>query len=308
MNMATNKPLIITASEMLIDIDILSCALAYRKLLSLRGITTKVVLPGSLTSSVTDIVRGWNFTYETALEGSPEDFSYVLVDISEPDQFAKFVVLDNIIELYDHRHGFENFWKERLGDKAKIELIGACATLIWEEYKKAGLENKIDTLNANLLYTAILSNTLNLQAQITSPRDKNALDELSGHIDLPDNWRQIYFDEVSKEILSYPVVSMENDTKKVDINNTKYIIIQLELWNSHKFIEDNYGTIIKVLNKHKNNFTFLTSPSISEGFNYIVATNDTVKNKLQSCIGVDWDVDIGKTKKLWLRKEIIRLL
>ena len=300
--------IIITAGEKYNDIDALACAIAYRKLLELRNIPAKVIFPGPLNESVTNTVKKWDFTLDTTLEGDPNNLNYILVDVSEPGHFAKFVVLDNVIEVFDHRHGFEEYWKEKLGDKAHIQLIGACATLIWEEFKKAGLEDRINAVSANLLYTAILSNTLNLQAQITSPRDKQAVDELIEHTDLPKNWRRIYFDEVSKGIMADPVGSMTNDTKILDINGAQYTIIQLELWDSRKFIENNYDTIVKVINDSKVANAFLTSPSISQGFNYLVAINDSLKDKLKSCIEVDWDGNIGRTKKLWLRKEIMRLL
>jgi len=306
--MSINKPVIITAGEKYNDIDALACAVAYQKLLELKKIPARVIFSGSLNESITDTIKGWDFSLETVLEGNPENFKYILVDISEPSHFAKFVILDNVIEVYDHRHGFEDYWKEKLGDKARIELVGACATLIWEEFKKASLEEKIDAVSANLLYTAILSNTLNLQAQVTSPRDRDAVDELLGRIDLPKDWRQVYFNEVSQGIMSDPIGAMTNDTKILDINGAQYTITQLELWDSRKFIENNYDTIIKVLNESKVANIFLTSPSISQGFNYLVATNDSLKDKLQSCVDVDWNGNIGKTKKLWLRKEIMRLL
>lgn len=300
--------IIITAGEKYNDIDALACAIAYQKLFELKNISAKVIFSGPLNESVTNTVKRWDFTLNKTLEGNPNDFNYILVDVSEPSCFAKFVVLDNVIEVFDHRRGFEEYWKEKLDEKAHIELIGACATLIWEEFKQADLEDQIDTVSANLLYTAILSNTLNLQAQITSSRDKQAVDELIQYTNLPKDWRRIYFDEVSQGIMVDPVGSMTNDTKILDINGAQYTIIQLELWDSRKFIESNYDTIIKVINDSKITNTFLTSPSISQGFNYLVATRESLKDKLKSSIEVEWNGNIGKTKKLWLRKEIMRLL
>lgn len=300
--------IIITAGEKYNDIDALACAIAYKNLCDLQHRPAKVVLTGPLNESVTKTIKTWDFAAETTFEGNPNDYDYILVDVSEPGHFAKFVVEKNVIEVYDHRHGFENYWKEKLGDKAKIDLIGACATLIWEEFVKAGLTDKINPVSANLLYTAILSNTLNLQAQIASPRDVKALEELSHHITLPPNWRQQYFDEVSQGIMEDPLDSMTNDTKVLDINGTQYIITQLELWDSRKFIETNLDLIVRVLKERNIPNTFLTCPSISEGFNYLVAVNDDLKEKLSGVLDAKFDGNVGKTKKLWLRKEIMRLL
>ena len=302
------QSIIVTAGEKYNDIDALACAVAYKKLLELKELPAEVIFPGPLNESVTKTIRGWNFTLGKTIEGEPNDYNYVLVDVSEPGHFANFVLLDNVVEVYDHRRGFEDYWKGRLGDKARIELVGACATLIWEEFKKADLQNKIDVVSANLLYTAILSNTLNLQAQITSSRDSSAIDELLRHTNLPKDWQQIYFDEVSQGIMFDPIESMTNDTKVLDIHGEQYIITQLELWDSQKFIKQNFDTIIKVLNERKVANTFLTSPSISQGFNYLVAVNGSLKDKLKSAIEADWNGNVGKTKKPWLRKEIMPLL
>lgn len=242
------------------------------------------------------------------LTGDPKSYNYVLVDVSEPGHFASFVQEDKVIEIYDHRHGFEDYWQKKLGDKAKIELIGACATLIWEEFVKENLADKISPVSANLLATAILSNTLNLQAQITSPRDKQALAELANHITLPSDWREQYFDQVSRGIMDDPLGSMTNDTKTLDINGKRYIITQLELWNAEDFVTKNYDLITKFLTSQNNPNTFLTSPDISQGFNYLVAINDNMKAILTTVLDAKFDGNIGKTKKLWLRKEIMRLL
>jgi hypothetical protein len=306
--MSTTKPLIITAGEKYNDIDILACAVSYKKLLELKGISSQIVFPGPLNESVTKTIREWKFTFETALAGGSKGYDYIIVDVSEPQHFAKFVVPDNVIEVYDHHHGFEDYWKEKLGDKARIESVGACATLIWEEFKKAGLENNIDAVSANLLYTAILSNTLNMQAQVTSSRDSRAIEELVRYTSLPKDWRQIYFDEVSLGIMSDPLEFMASATKILDSRDEKYVITQLELWDSQKFINDNHDLILEFLSDRKVANTFLTSPSISQGFNYLVATNPSLKDKLKSTLGASWDGDVGKTKKLWLRKEIMPLL
>ncbi len=300
--------IVITAGQKYNDIDALACAVAYKNLCDLQNRPAKIVLPGPLNESVTEEIKAWDFTIEKELTGNPKSYNYVLVDVSEPGHFASFVQEDKVIEIYDHRHGFGDYWQKKLGDKARIQLIGACATLIWEEFVKANLADKISPVSANLLATAILSNTLNLQAQITSPRDKQALAKLANRITLPSNWREQYFDQVSRGIMDDPLGSMTNDTKTLGINGKQYIITQLELWNAEDFVNKNYDLIVKVLAERDIPYTFLTCPSISEGFNYLVAINDDMKAILTTVLDAEFDVNIGKTKKLWLRKEIMRLL
>lgn len=43
--------------------------------------------------------------------------------MSDPEKISNFAPLDQIVEIYDHHSGFESYWEERLGKKAKIELI-----------------------------------------------------------------------------------------------------------------------------------------------------------------------------------------
>lgn len=98
--------------------------------------------------------------------------------MSEPHIIEKIAPLDKVTEIFDHHFGFETYWKDKLGEKAKIEPIGAAATLIWEEYKKRGFENSISHESATLLAYAIISNTVHFLFDMTSERDKIALKEL----------------------------------------------------------------------------------------------------------------------------------
>lgn len=300
--------LVVTAGEDYNDIDAFACALAYKLLCDLKGLQCEVVLPGPLNESVSKSIRDWSFSYRTKLEGNPKDYKYIVVDISDPKHFAKFVVSENIQEVYDHRFGFETFWKEKLGENAKIEMVGACATLIWEEFKRDGLAFKINPTTANLLYTAILSNTLNLKASVTTDRDVAALNELKTYTQLPQEWDSIYFEEITEAVLKEPLKAMANDTKIVEINGIDYTIIQVELWNSKEFISSNLNLIRNLLAEQSNKHVFLTSPSISEGVNYLVTQDQDTKNSLQKTIDAKFDGDLGKTSKLWLRKEIMKAL
>jgi len=86
-----------------------------------------------------------------------------------------------------------------LTHSAFIEPVGACATLIWERFKKAGLQHSISNLSANLLYTAIFANTLSFKSHVATDRDKIASKELLKHIDLPGDWKPTYYAEVAEK-------------------------------------------------------------------------------------------------------------
>lgn len=290
--------IVVTSGYQFTDIDALACAISYAELLRTGGNKAEAVLPGVLNNSIISEIRKWDLEFKkipTSVKSK-----YVLVDISEKDYFAKFVNLENIIEIFDHRNGFESYWNKVLENNSHIENVGSCATLIWEEFKKRNYKT-VSTTSANLLYTAIASNTLNFKATVTTSRDKNAFREIEKFIDLPTNWVAEYFKTQDKEKLINPCTAIINDTKEGE-----FIIGQLEMWDSKKIIKEGLLEIKNALTSYNNPKWFLTSPSISEGINYIYTENDSIKKMLTKVIEAEFNGDIGKTKKLWLRKEIMK--
>lgn len=295
------KKIIVSSGQPFTDIDALACALAYTQLLILKGKKSECILPGPLNKSVTEKIKKWDLKFSKISQDT--DSNYVLVDISETKYFANFVKEGDVIELYDHRKGFEDYWKNKLGKNSHIEMVGSCATLIWEEFVKSGHAKEVTKINADLLYTAIASNTLNFQAFVTTDRDKKAFNELKEFINLPNNWVKKYFTDQDKEV--------DVDIKGAIINDTKNmlpIIGQLELWDSKKIIFKHLIEIEEALKSFGSEEWFFTSPSISEGKNYIFTKSQKIKNQLSKIIGVKFDGDIGITKRLWLRKEIFQKL
>ncbi|OGM13179.1 hypothetical protein A3D84_05400 [Candidatus Woesebacteria bacterium RIFCSPHIGHO2_02_FULL_42_20] len=295
--------IIVTSGTKYTDVDVLACATAYSDLLNLLNKPATAVLYGPLNASITKTVKSWKLNYKSRHSPKPKD-CFVLVDTSNPDVFLNKVNLDNVIEIYDHHFGWEKYWSAKLGRNSHIEHVGACATLIWEEFRKKKLTNKVSKTSARLLLTAIVSNTLNFKSSVTINRDKNAYKELSKYARLGNNWAQKYFREVEENVYQNPDASLKNDSKGL----SDIAIGQIELWDSSKFFSKYLPIAKKVLTGFGNPKWFLTSPSISEGVNYIYSENDEVKFLLSKHIGAKFEGDIGKTRKLWLRKEILKVL
>jgi inorganic pyrophosphatase/exopolyphosphatase len=295
--------IVVTTGKRFTDIDALACVIAYREMLPTPPLA---VIPGPLNQSVTKEIRLWPLGYKKTLESNPE-YSFVIVDVSEDSQLPGFVNKEKIIEIYDHHFGFEKIWQERLGNKAKIEEIGACATLIWEEFKNRNPEKKISTLAANLLYTAIFSNTLNFQASLTNPRDQKAFDELRTFVDLPANWIPQYYQDQELQAYLNTQRAVFRDTKIQYIKGMKCAIGQMELWNSENFIKEKKDEIALVLKSFETEHWMLISPSISEGRSYIFTKSQTLKDMLSRSLRIDFfGTDVGVTDKLWIRKEILK--
>lgn len=293
----------VTTSSDYTDLDGLSCAVAYCELLSLEGKSAEIIIPGKLNASVTEEIKGWVPKFLT--KPSPETKSFVSVDNSYIKIIPDFAV-DNLIEIYDHREWDKEFWMQRLGDKAKIEFLGAAATLIWEEFNKRGFKDKITQNSARLLYAAICSNTLNFTSKFTDKRDIEAFKDLSVVSNLPKGWVEKYFEDQEVQILQNPAESIINDTKKPHFyeNLGKEITVgQLELWNSEKFVEENIPLIVDTMEKFGSKFWFFNAPSISQGKSFVVTNNDYIKKLLTNEFGIQFKGDVGQSDRIIERKE-----
>jgi len=300
--------IIVTSGTRFTDLDALASAVAYREIPPEPPL---VVIPGPLNQSVSREIRRWPLNFETNING--DNYDFVIVDVSELEAMPPFVRQhpDRVVEIYDHHFGFEEFWRKKLGERAKIEEVGACATLIWEELKRRRINqgnSRMTTLAANLLYTAIISNSLNLYSPLTTDRDRKVLEELKPFTNLPQNWISQYYLDLEREIYLKPEVVIRNDTKVQNIKGIQCAFCQLELWNSRDFLREHSNRIEAVLREYSTEAWLFNSPCLSEGRNYLYTKNEILKNLLRRVMTITFEGGIGVTNKLWLRKEILRLI
>lgn len=298
-----NKKCIVVGGCAYADIDVLACIAAYTQLLNLKGCHAQGVITGPWNQTIPHSVRQWPTKIAKQYLSSGESCHFVLVDVSDPKFLEQFVVFENIIEVYDHHYGYEAFWKERLPTSAFIEYVGACATLIWERFKQEGLQDSISTINANLLYTAIFSNTLNFKSQVTTDRDKIASEELLKYVNLPNDWISIYYAEVAEEFNKNLSDHVCKDTKLVNLNGTSINFGQLEIWNAAPIIE-NFDCKFQ---PKPNDEWLINIASIEEGCSYFYTNSERLRNVITQITAAE-EVNrfLQVSKRLWLRKEILR--
>ena len=292
------------------DMDSLACNIAYTELLNLEGKNAIAYVPKEPAHTVTKEIKTWDFKYQT--EPAKEDLQnmdFVLVDTTDIHTFPKFVNEEKIVEIYDHHIGYEDYWRKKLGDKAKIEMIGSCATLIWEEFKKRGLSEKISQTSAKMLYAAIVSNTLNFKASITSPRDAEAFKEISKIADMPKDWIEKYFIDQEEYIYQNPRQAILDDVKIIEFPNmgTKITIGQIELWESKKFVNDYNPLIKEVLDNFDHKKWFFNAPCISMGKTYVLTENEEIRKILETNFGFVFNENVGEANKLIERKEFVKV-
>lgn len=299
---------LVTTGRGFTDIDGFACVIAYTYLLRQEEHGVIAYLPSPINHSVPKYVLQWNVDYSTDYLIRPDD-RFVVTDVSDPTQLPEGVRDSSVIELFDHHFGFEKHWSDCLHEKSKIEQIGACATLIVEEYQKR-VNIKMSPQVASLLALAIVSNTLNFKAGVTHERDRRAFGYLKPLLSLKDGWIQEYFSANDTNIYANPSGSMQGDTKvvKTPFLTGDLAIAQLELWAGESFIERNMAIIQQMIQAAQTPHWLLTVVSIKDGHNYLFTTSQAVKDVLKEKIGATFEGDRGTTKTLLLRKEILREL
>jgi inorganic pyrophosphatase/exopolyphosphatase len=297
--------IVVTSGKKYIDIDGLACVIAYEELLKKSCQEATHYLVNNFTENVPQIVKEFGYTPITKIPVCTQDTFFVIVDISQPEFFPDFVNMDKIDKIFDHHFGYEIYWQDRIGENSVIREIGACATLIYQEWVKLGLLESISKLSANLLLTAIISNSLNFKASITKDEDKDAYKALLEYTDLSSNWIEIYFSTVSANIYANPIQALKKDTKIFEIDGKIIHIGQLEVWESSKMLKDSLENIIEHL-KDKQYKGFVTIADISEGYNSIICIDPETQELLKKKLGFNFTDSIYTTDLLYLRKELVK--
>jgi inorganic pyrophosphatase/exopolyphosphatase len=297
------------------DIDVLACAVSYKQCLRLKGCDA-FAITGPWNQTIPPHVRNWPIDVDKNLHCSGCDYHYVLVDFSDPQYIDPSASLNSVVEVFDHHWGFENYWSAKIGKKAKIEKVGACATLIWEEFKHAGLDDKITSVNANLLYTAIFANTLNFRSAVTHARDRGAAEEILPYTLLPSNWHKQYYDEIENEFLQNTSNKIMEDTKIISFGNITFNFGQVEMANASQFLRKSLDSLITIgsrvdENNNKDNW-IVNIVSIEEGCSYLYSNCNELIAQLKRISSPSTWKEMGEdgvvlaTNRLWLRKELLR--
>lgn len=294
---------IVTSGSPYIDIDAYASCIAYAELLKLKGIEAKACSTSKLNESITPTLIGLNAKLETYKKEKNEEF--IVIDVSDKRWFDSIIKENNIIEIIDHHTGYEEYWKNRLGDKANIELIGAVATPIVELYEQEGLIKKMSKDIVYLLMAAILDNTLNFKAKITTHRDIRAYKKLQQIVNDQGNYAKQYFIECQKLIEEDLKKAIKNDTKIEQITPILPPVFgQLTVWNE-EIILQNKKTIEDTLDSIGTNW-IMNIISLQQGKSYIMVSNSLIEKNIEKLLHEKFQNHMMICEEVFLRKEIIR--
>lgn len=286
------------------DIDVYASIIAYADLLNQRGKPAKTYIPIAPNYSVPDVLRMPEWENDTFDFRSNDEA--IILDVSVPAAINRLVPDSQILELIDHHPGYEDYWHARIGDKAIIEKLGAVATSVFEWWGECWDYTKMSPEIAKLLLGAILDNTLNFNAEITTERDHRAAEKLAGIIGANlDDFTSWYFSTVSKTILSDLGHALLNDCKiiKSPIDESKVAFGQLTLWEVQDIARQR-DSIIQIMNQ-QSSLWIVSIICIAQKKNYIIANSPEIATYLTKILDLKTIDDWLVSGQLYLRKEII---
>lgn len=296
---------VITSGSSYLDIDAYAGCIAEAERLNLTGEQAYAASSAPLNESVTESLRLLDLGLVEYQPSANDEF--VLVDISVEEYFDPIVQNGTVVEVIDHHPGNEQYWLDRIGDRADIEFIGASCTQIFERWQKSGELANMKPGIARLLAAGILDNTLNLEADVTTQRDKKAYETLRQIGELPEDFAMQYFMECQQAIDADLKTAIRNDTKLMSGKlGLPRALGQVAAWDAKKYTEGNLSTIEAVLSQMSDDWA-LNLISIGEGKNYIVSTSPTGQEKMASLMGLEFVNGVAETQRLYLRKEILKL-
>lgn len=297
---------VVTSGSSYIDIDAYAGCIAYAELLNLLGEEAVAASSAPLNESITPTIRKWEVGLARNYTPAKDD-TFVLVDISDPEFFDRFVEPSKVVEIIDHHMEFTAMWHRKLGVKSHIEFIGAACTLVYERWAQAEEIPNISETSARLLLAGILDNTLNFEAAVTTERDRRAYDDLKQYAHLPEDWPAQYFEECQKTIMEDLGKAISNDVKIMDFPSLghKIHVGQLVVWNGKRIIESHLRGLRETMAMIGESW-YLSIVSIKESKNYLVTNSEDIQHFLEELLNTHFVDSIATTDRLWLRKEIMK--
>ena len=207
------------------DTDTICSALVKEILNKKKGCEkSKAVRLGNLNKETQYALKYLGLEEPELIEKVEEGQEVILVDHNEFNQSVEGIEKAKILEVIDH-HRISNFeTSEPLYYTARP--FGCTSTILFEEFKQNNIE--IEKIEAVLMASAIISDTLLLKSPTTTDHDRKALEELGkiANINIEEYGLEMLkagtdLDDFSEEEL------INLDAKSLDKNGTKFVIAQV---------------------------------------------------------------------------------
>ncbi len=288
------------------DIDGVACIYAYSELLNKKGIDAVGAIFGKPHSESQFVIDKLKLKKLANAEKFIDNCDgIILVDASDLRGISPKIDPSKVVEIIDHRA--VNDAGKFPNAKIQIELVGSAATLVAEKFLKEKIP--ISKEVAFLLGCAIVSNTINFRAGVTTKRDREAFKWLNSKAKISKSLIHAMFAHKSK--FTEPLLKvMKHNAAFVEFGGKKFCIIQLEIVDAEKFVSKNLPVLKKIMKAMGDgqDFTFLTCIDIEKGSNLFVAADSETENFVSSLLKVKFSAGIAKRKGVIMRKEITPLI
>lgn len=228
------------------DLDGTACAIAYTEYLYKKGNVDAIcALFGTAHREAQFVFRTFNIPAPQSAESILNaDTRVVILDASDLRGISDKINPSQVIEIIDHRkiHSADSFPNA----KVHIELVGSAATLVAEKFYVEKVD--VSSESAALLYSAIISNTVNFQANVTTDRDKLMAEWLQTKFTIPVDYIYNMFADKSRFVKPLKE-TIEDDFASFVFANKQVGIAQLEIVEVGKFIQNSRQELEESLQK-----------------------------------------------------------
>lgn len=289
------------------DLDGVSSMYAYSEYLTKIGEESSYFISGEPKQEVKIVCDLFNIKLmgENNIQDNEE---VVIVDTNNLEE-VPFVNPNSIVEIIDH-HSKNKSSEKCAKAKIQIERLGAVATLIAEKFKDTN--TPISRESAILLYYGIISNSINLKANVTTQKD----------IEITE-WLQKQCKEISKEKISiiFKLKSKVDETNLreemeaeivLNYKNKTITVAQLEIANIEEFLEKQEKNIVAILKQIKDekslDYIFINCVDILNGFNILLTIDDETEEFLNKVFGYEFKNRRCKFNKVMQRKDLTKVI
>lgn len=287
------------------DTDGVCSAISYAYYLNkVKGIDAEPMVFGEIDSESRFVLSYLSKTLSpsSSLVVNPDN-NYILVDTHQVNQLPSGFPLQSVVEILDHHP---------TGDavafvNAKIfnEQIGAAATLIVERIKAANLNLEADADIAQLLFAAIISNTLEFKAPTSTDRDRDAVNWLKQFFSLSAEFVDLMFKARSDIGGKNTTEVILSDFKEFDFSGTKVGMGQIETTHLDSFMQrQDIGQSLDLIRKKKGlDHILLNGADIRTQTGALISPSQNTRSILEHIVpGAKFINDVAYMDRILLRK------
>lgn len=290
------------------DLDGVAGVFGYTEFLSKTGKVVEAGIIGEIHEEAKYLLNRFNISTPPSIPDTEKYDEVILVDASDVNGLEGKVPTVKVVEMIDHRQ--VNDSAEFPNAKKQIELVGAAATLIAEKFMENNVS--ISKESAILLYGAVISNTLNFKASLTTDRDRKAAAWLNQTAQLPESFPKELFSAKSDLSGDKLAERIEGDFAWFNFGGKKLGIAQVEIVGARELAEKRGSEIARVLNAIKDrmglDLIFQSTIDLEEGKNYFVTDSKPTQELLEKVLKVKFSGIVAERSNVLMRKQIVPFL